>query len=103
MENLTTKIDYQAVGDSIVVDPKITEKTEGGIIVPDQAQENNTTDYPEVLSVGEKVTSVKVGDKVAVHHQAHPTLLKMDGKKYFSIKEYDVIGKLYKQPQIITV
>lgn len=97
-EEVRTTIDYCATGDNIVVDPKITDKTESGIELIGKAKEDSKTDFPEVVSIGEKVTSVNIGDMLAIDGTCVSNLINVNGKKYFSIKEYQVLGKLFKKP-----
>lgn len=57
-----------AVGDKIItkeVGGEDFEKTDGGIYVPEMAQHTMKPYYKgEVISVGEEVTSVKIGDVI---------------------------------------
>ncbi len=56
----------RAVTDRVFIRlPPETETTEGGIIVPHDGP--NERIVGEVISVGDKVKSVKVGDKVLFH------------------------------------
>lgn len=89
-----SKVNYAALGDNILVDPDFKEKTEGGIIVPEHIQEENKDTFLEVLSVGEKVENIKVGDKITFHHAAQPTTILINNKKFLNFKTYDVLGKL---------
>ncbi len=56
----------QAVTDRVFIKlPPQKETTDGGIIIPNDRPNERT--IGEVISVGEKVHSVKVGDKVFFH------------------------------------
>lgn len=56
----------QAVTDRVFIRlPEESETTEGGIII--RHEEVNERTVGEVISVGDKVKSVKVGDKVLFH------------------------------------
>lgn len=56
----------QAVADRVFIKlPPEKEKTDGGVIVPREGPNERT--IGTVISVGEQVLSVKVGDKVLFH------------------------------------
>lgn len=56
----------KAIGDRVFVRlEKTPEKTQGGIILTDDFHQSRTVGLVE--SVGEKVTLVKIGDKVLFH------------------------------------
>ena len=75
-----------------------SEKTAGGIIIPDTAKEQPSEG--EVLSVGPgemdengklKPMGVKAGDKV-LFGKWSGTEVKIDGKEYSIMKESDIMG-----------
>ena len=62
MSNTTTRAPV-ALGSRILVQQHEAEaESEGGIIIPDKAQERNNLGV--VLGVGDKVTKVKTGDEI---------------------------------------
>jgi chaperonin GroES len=78
------------------------EKTKGGIIIPDTAQEKPIE--AKVIAVGQgkigddgKVTplALKEGDRVLIHKYAG-TELKIDGQEVLMLREEDVLGLLEK-------
>ena len=91
---MRTKI--KCLGDNILIRlPEIEEKTEGGII-KDQAmieaeQEAMDSQVVEVVEVGEKVTSVKKGDKVLIRNPRVGVYM-IDGVRYGGIVEYDIFS-----------
>ncbi len=78
------------------------QKTKGGIVLPDSAQEKPKE--AEVIAVGPgKVNEkgeripvyVKVGDKVVFTSYAG-TEIKVDGEEYLIMREEDILAKLEK-------
>jgi co-chaperonin GroES (HSP10) len=82
----------QAINDMIVVEEVIKEeeKTEAGIIVPATIK-MEPQKYGRVLSVGEKVTNVKVGD-IIVFHQAGGQAVIINGVIQRVLKNDEVYG-----------
>lgn len=91
------------LGDRVIVKPKAPEeKTKGGIILPDTAQEKPMEG--EVIAVGNGKTDdagkkvameLKVGDKV-LYGKYSGTEVKMNDEEYLIMREsdvYAVIGK----------
>lgn len=95
MAKKTTMINYIAFGDSVVVAPETVDKTEGGILIPEASQKQN--EFTKVIAVGKEVKEIEVGDMVAFVHYANPSSFPLDGKRYFSFHEHEVIGKLFNQ------
>ena len=91
------------LGDRVLVkrlEPQ--QKTKGGIVLPDSAQEKPKE--AEVIAVGPgKVNEkgeripvyVKVGDKVVFTSYAG-TEIKVDGEEYLIMREEDILAKLEK-------
>jgi len=102
-EEKNVEYSYSAIGDNIVVDPKIKDETDSGIKLLDKTAEDNKEMYPEVISVGEKVTGIKPGDKVALHHMAHPTMIPLGKRKLFNFKQYDIIGVVSEKPNLMKI
>ena len=84
--------EIQAINDMIVVEEVIKEEetTDGGIIVPSTIK-MEPQKYGKVLSVGEKVKNVKVGD-VIVFHQAGGQAIIAHGKIQRVLKNDEVYG-----------
>lgn len=96
MTATATKI--RPLGDRVVVKVVKEEKTAGGLVLPDTAQEKPQTG--EVLSVGPGKTldngtrtavDVTVGDKV-LFAKYSGTEVKLDGETYLLIAEKDILG-----------
>lgn len=64
-------------------------KTVGGIIIPDNAKEKPVEGL--VISIGNKVESLKVGDKV-LFAKFGGSEIKFDGKNYLIMKEADILA-----------
>ncbi|MBN8218573.1 MAG: co-chaperone GroES [Spirochaetes bacterium] len=79
------------LGDRILVKPvDAAEKTSGGIIIPQTAQEK--TQEAKVVAVGaSEDIKVKVGDRV-LHDKYAGTTLKVDGADHIIIKAEDVLA-----------
>ncbi len=91
-----TKI--RPLGDRVVVKVVKEEKTAGGLVLPDTAQEKPQTG--EVLSVGpgkvldngsRTTVDVKVGDKI-LFAKYSGTEVKLEGETYLLIAEKDILG-----------
>ena len=96
MTATATKI--RPLGDRVVVKVVKEEKTAGGLVLPDTAQEKPQTG--EVLSVGpgkvldngsRAAMDVKAGDKV-LFAKYSGTEVKLDGETYLLIAEKDILG-----------
>lgn len=96
MTATATKI--RPLGDRVVVKVVKEEKTAGGLLLPDTAQEKPQTG--EVLSVGpgrildngsRTTVDVKAGDKV-LFAKYSGTEVKLDGETYLLIAEKDILG-----------
>jgi len=86
----------KAINNIVVVKEliKVEEKTPAGIIVPSTVKVEPQK-YGEVLSVGENVENIKVGD-VIVFHQAGGQAVIMDGVIMRILKNEEVYG-IYKE------
>ena len=84
----------KAINDMIVVEEVVKEEetTEGGIIVPSTIK-MEPQKYGKVLSVGEKVKNIKVGN-VIVFHQAGGQAILMNGVVGRILKNDEVYGIL---------
>lgn len=96
MTATATKI--RPLGDRVVVKVVKEEKTAGGLVLPDSAQEKPQTG--EVIAVGpgkmldngsRQSVDVQVGDKV-LFAKYSGTEVKLDGENYLLIAEKDLLG-----------
>lgn len=96
MTATATKI--RPLGDRVVVKVVKEEKTAGGLVLPDSAQEKPQTG--EVVAVGpgkildngsRQTVDVQVGDKV-LFAKYSGTEVKLDGENYLLIAEKDLLG-----------
>jgi len=74
--------------DLIVIKKDLDYKTSGGVVMSE-----NEVDLiqGEVLNIGEKVTKVKVGDKIVVSRYSYSEL-ESSPETLYILKEDDVIG-----------
>ncbi len=80
-----------ALGDYIPV----SEKTKGGIIVPEYIQKDNAL-KAILIDVGREFDSdYKVGDMVIF--KAGTPVMELDGKKYLVLQEFHIVGKYEKK------
>lgn len=92
-----TSIEFMPAGDYIVIDPEFKEQTEGGIIIPESAQEQTQELFKKVVAIGPKITSYSIGDRVTIVHYANPTMITINKTKYLCFREHEIVGKIYKQ------
>ena len=90
------KVTLGPKGRNVVLDS--SEKTAGGIIIPDTAQEKPQEGKVVAIGGGAKTEDgkiipmdVKVGDKV-LFGKWSGTEIKIDGKEYSIMKESDIMG-----------
>jgi chaperonin GroES len=72
--------------------PDEKKETDGGIVLPD----THSADRPQrgtVISRGEDVKVVQVGDEV-VFRRYSPDIVEIDGEKFWILKEEDVIARI---------
>ena len=81
------------LGDRVLVRmQKTEEKTSGGIIIPDTAQEK--TQEGVVLAVGDgEEVNVKVNDKV-IYDKFSGTTIKVDGEDQLVVKATDILATI---------
>lgn len=79
------------LGDRVLVEIKTSEeKTSGGIVIPQAAQEK--TQEGIVVSIGESGdVKLKVGD-VVIYDKYAGTQIKVDGKDHLVIKAEDILA-----------
>ena len=97
---VATATKIRPLGDRVVVKLVKEEKTAGGLVLPDTAQEKPQTG--EVLAVGNgklldngtrQAVDVQVGDKV-LFAKYSGTEVKLDGENYLLLSEKDILGVL---------
>ncbi len=94
-----SKLNYQPLGDRVIVEPQSPEQvTKSGIVLPESSKEKPQSGT--VLAVGPGKTSdegkllpitVKIGDKV-IYAKYGGTELKVDGKDYLIVRESDILA-----------
>ena len=84
----------KAINDIVVAEEiiKREETTAGGLIVP-QTVKVEPQKYGKVLSIGEKVDNVKVGDIIVFHQSAGQAVL-LDGVIQRVLKKDEIYGIL---------
>lgn len=83
----------QAVNDKVIV--KILQpenKTEGGLIIPDNV-ERLPQHYGQVISVGEEVTTIKEGDIIVFHAKAGQIMV-FENLNYKALMYNEIYGVL---------
>ena len=81
----------KAVGDKIIVSILKIEKTVGGLFVPETAKDPQS--YCKVLSVGENVKNVEVGNVIVCNPRAGMDML-INGKLFKCLAYAEVYGIL---------
>ena len=87
-------LNFNPLRDWVVFNLPTVEKTESGIIVPEQAQGSIATNIVKVLAAGDKCEKVKAGDTVLVHPNSEALVITIEGKKYACVNEFQVVGVL---------
>jgi co-chaperonin GroES (HSP10) len=80
-----------AIRDKVVAIMMVREKTASGIIIPDVVQEPQA--FCKVISVGNEVTSVKVGDVIVCHIRGGMDVV-IDRELVKVLKEEEIYGLL---------
>jgi co-chaperonin GroES (HSP10) len=90
----TNNVPIKPIADYIVVVQEAAQaKTTSGLYIPTSSQEK--TAVMEVVAVGDKVTSVKVGEKVIVRDDySNNKNLTIDKTNYILVPELNVIAKV---------
>ena len=93
---ILNKDEIKMLDEYVLIDPIEVESGDfeevDGILIPRQEKQGKET-LGIVVSAGDKVTNVKVGDKVRLHKSAHYPL-KIDGKQYYRVRSD--VGLLFK-------
>jgi chaperonin GroES len=77
------------LGKRVLIEPlKPVEKTSSGLIIPETAQ--TIPQEAMVVSVGNEVTDVKIGDRVIYSNYAG-TKLEYDGHSYIVVESMDLV------------
>ncbi|MGA1050217.1 MAG: co-chaperone GroES [Minisyncoccia bacterium] len=86
-------MNIQPLFDKVLVKPqKIEEKTASGIYIPDTAKQDKPQ-IGEVISIGQDVKVVKIGQNV-VFAKYGPTELNLESQDYIIVKEEDILATL---------
>jgi chaperonin GroES len=86
-------MNIQPLFDKVLVKPQeVEEKTSSGIYIPDTAKQDKPQ-FGEVVAVGAKAETVKVGQKV-VFAKYGPTEVTVEGEQYLIVKEEDILATL---------
>lgn len=86
-------MNIQPLFDKVLVKPQeIEEKTASGIYIPDTAKQDKPQ-IGEVISIGQDVKVVKVGQNV-VFAKYGPTELNLESQDYIIVKEEDILATL---------
>ncbi len=96
-----SKINIEPLDDRVVVQPEeAEEKTAGGILLPDAAQEKPqqgrivAAGPGKLLDSGERgELDLKVGDRV-LYGRYSGTEIKVSGEEYMIMKESDILAKI---------
>ena len=92
---MAKKVNFVPQGDRVLVEAAAAEeKTTGGIIIPDSAQEKPQKGTVVAVGPGKKKDepiTVKVGDKV-LYGKYSGTEISIDGKEYLIMKQDDIFG-----------
>jgi chaperonin GroES len=92
---MAKKVNFVPQGDRVLVEAAAAEeKTTGGIIIPDSAQEKPQKGTVVAVGPGKKKdepVTVKVGDKV-LYGKYSGTEISIDGKEYLIMKQDDIFG-----------
>lgn len=86
------KLDCKPTTNFVFLEYIKVEKTEGGILIPEQAQKREDHLFMEVLAVGCEVKEVKVGDWVLCHPDMRCPQVHYKGKEVLMVKDYDIVA-----------
>lgn len=85
-------INFEPLRDWVVFDIPRNDKTESGIIIPEQAQKSMTKNIVKALAVGPNCEKVKAGDTVLVHPESGALVIHIGDKQYACVNEFQVVG-----------
>ena len=81
----------KAIGNFIIVtDEEVVQKNNLGLIISEEADQNIRYIEGLVISVGDQVNAVEVGDRVYFDKIAG-SRIRLNGKKYIAIRQSDVV------------
>jgi len=90
------KFKYTPTGDGILINPIAISKTTDSGIVKSEAmikEESESRDYTtQVVAVGPQVHEIVVGDTIVLGNGANCIPVKVAGKEYWQVKNYEVMG-----------
>ena len=81
---------YQPLSDYILVPYKETDKTPGGVIIPEAQREKQF--FMEVLAVGKDCRFVKEGDFIIMAPNANAAVFEIAGSKYCQVREMNLFA-----------
>ena len=82
--------------DWVVFELPKKDRTDSGIIIPEQAQKEMSTNIVKVLKVGPTCEMVKEGDTVLVHPQSGALIIHLENKEYACVNEFQIVGVIPK-------
>jgi chaperonin GroES len=87
--------DVKAINDHVIVreNIKTEETTSSGIVIP-QTVKVEPQKYGEVVSIGEKVENIKIGD-VVMFHQSGGQAVIINGEIYRVLKNSEIYCKVF--------
>lgn len=102
MENKQTELHeiYTPIGDFIVVEFTVPQKTKGGIMLTDNAKEEYSKQMAwKVIAKGKDVKYTEIGDYVLIGPGARPMGIPLlrtqeDTTQHVQIHEYEILGKV---------
>ena len=89
----------KATSDKVIVEFLKREITKGGIIVPEQAI-IDPQGYGKVLSVGEEVTTIEIGEYIVFHPMGGMDMV--FEKKLFKVLKYDEVYGIIEDKELIS-
>ena len=82
-------MNFKPLNDYVAIKPILAEKTQGGIIIPDSAQEKPTKG--EIVAIGKNVKDLALKDTV-LYKEWGGNKFKLDGEEYILMKEEEIFG-----------
>lgn|SRR3990167_5932344 len=81
---------YKPISDYVLVPYKETDKTPGGVIIPEAQREKQF--FMEVLAAGPDTRTVEVGDFIIMAPGAKAAVFEIAGSKYCQVREMDLFA-----------
>ena len=92
---------FEALGDNVLIRPFQKEQTEGGVYLPEGSAHPNDLLKGEIVSIGPGAysmlgefvpTTLSVGDIVYLSFRGAPSPVTIDGEKYIICRESEING-----------